>query len=45
MKVIKIKIGLENTTVWYSKKHFKNRWEAVKSAIFHLERILKEVDD
>ena len=41
-KVIKIKIGKENTTIWYSDKIFNNRVEAVKAAISHLERLLKE---
>ena len=41
-KVIKIKIGKENTTIWYSEKVFNNRVEAVKATISHLERMLKE---
>ena len=42
MKVIKIKIGNESTTIWYSQRIFKNRIEAVKAAICHLERMLEE---
>ena len=41
-KVVKIKIGKEYTTIWYSDKVFRNRVEAVKAAIIHLERLLKE---
>ena len=39
-KVIKIKIGKENTTIYYSEKFFKNRVEAIKATISHLERLL-----
>ena len=39
-KVIKIKIGKEDTTVRYSKKIFKNRATAINAAIDHLKRIL-----
>ena len=42
MKVIKIKIGMETTKIWYSEKVFNNRIEAIKTAISHLERMLKE---
>ena len=41
-KVIKIKIELENTTIWYNDKLIKSRWEAIKLAIDHLESILEE---
>ena len=44
MKVIKIKIGTENTTIKYSKKYFKNRVAAIKASISHLEGILKIYD-
>ena len=39
-KIINIKIGLEDTTIGYKKKYFKNRVEAVKAAISHLQAIL-----
>ena len=39
-KVLKIKIGRENTTIYYSDKFFKNRVEAIKATISHLERLL-----
>jgi len=42
-KIIKIKIGKENTNIWYSKKHFKGRIDAVEKAISHLKRILERI--
>ena len=39
-KVIKIKIGKENTTIRYSKKLFGSRVKAIKASIAHLEGIL-----
>ena len=40
--MVKIKIGLFNTKVWYDEKAFSNRAEAVYAAITHLERMLAE---
>ena len=42
--IIKIKIKWDDTTIWYAKKVFKNRVQALKAAISHLERILPEVE-
>lgn len=41
MKVIKIKIKPNDTKIYYSKKFFRNRVQAIKASIFHLESILK----
>ena len=43
-KIIKIKIGLEETKVSYSEKFFKTRIEAIEAAINHLQRMVDEVD-
>ncbi len=40
--IIKIEIGKEDTTIWHSKKFFKNRVDAIETAISHLETILRE---
>ena len=40
-KMIKIKIGLETTTIWYNNRHIKDRWEAIKITIDHLKRMLE----
>ena len=41
-KIIKIKIGKEDTIIWYSKKVFNTRRQAVETAISHLQRILDD---
>jgi len=43
-KIIKIRIDLEDTRVYYSNRYFKNRVEAIKASIQHLESILKLYD-
>ena len=44
MKVIKIKIGMKITTISFRKKYIKNRQNAVKFAIEHLQKMLKKLD-
>ena len=39
-KLIKIQISLNDTKIGYNKSEFKNRREAIKAAIFHLQNIL-----
>lgn len=41
MKIIKIKISENATTIWYNKKKFKNRREATEGAIHHLQKLLE----
>jgi len=42
-KIIKIKIGLEDTKIWWNKKYIKDKEKVIKTAISHLERLLKVI--
>jgi len=39
-KILKVKIGLEETKIWYNEKFFQGKVEAVKAIISHLQRML-----
>jgi len=41
-KLLKIKIGMEHTTIQYNEKIFRNRTAAIQGAINHLQRMLDE---